>query len=100
MGTASKQGWLTDLFGDDVSMLVHELLLSHMLPRKVFNLFVLEKTQYLVCTRLNTSDEIDSNFFSSDTLGIEFNSAAEQQLDYLRVKKTRRNGAWRIWERS
>lgn len=41
MGAASAQDWLTDLFCDDVSMFVHELLFAHMLPRKIFNLFAL-----------------------------------------------------------
>lgn len=40
-GTAAKQARLTDLFCDDVSMLVHKLLLTHMLPGKIFNLFAL-----------------------------------------------------------
>lgn len=53
-------------------MLVHELLLAHMLPRKIFNLLALE-TQYFICTRLNTSltHEMDSNLYSSDTLSME-----------------------------
>lgn len=69
MGTANR---LADLFRDDVSVLIHELLLAHMLPRKIFNLLTLE-TQYFICTRLNTSltHEMDSNLYSSDTLSME-----------------------------
>lgn len=37
---------LADLFRDDVSMLVHELLLAHMLPRKIFNLLALERQYF------------------------------------------------------
>lgn len=45
---------MTDLFRDDVSMLVHELLLAHMLAGKIFNLITLQ-TRYFFCTQPNTN---------------------------------------------
>lgn len=74
---------LADLFGDDVSMLVHELLLAHVLPGKIFNLFALQ-TQHFVCTPLNASliPEIGSNLsHSSWTLSGKQTSKKNREKD-------------------
>lgn len=50
---------MADLFCDDVSMFIRELLLAHLLPGKVFNLVALWTEKTTTCMPLN-------NFCNSD----------------------------------
>lgn len=82
---------MTNLFRDNVSMLVHELLLAHMLPGKIFNLIAL-LTQYFICTRPN-----DNCFYLRSTPRMDWDPV--HKLDYLNTKSQREKpeGFGRHW---